>query len=295
MMKSMTAFGRAKATVNGKDITVEIRSVNSRYLDCNTKISRAFSFLEEKIKPYLQSAGVTRGKVDVSISVGVVESTGTEISIDECYARAYINALYTLRDRFHLPDDVTTLGVARNQDIFTFKKPEEDTELDWADIKSVLDTAIESFVTSREAEGANIEKDLREKIGYIKETTARISAISERNTKLHKDKLRDRIMKMLEDNNISIDEGRILTECAIFADKIAIDEEIVRLGSHFDAFERITGLDEAIGRKLDFLIQEMNREVNTIGSKSQDAEIAHLVVDVKTELEKIREQIQNIE
>ena len=159
----------------------------------------------------------------------------------------------------------------------------------------MLDAALERFVAAREAEGANIEKDLCDKVAFIKEIVSKIAAISERNTKLHKDKLHDRITKMLEDNNISIDEGRILTECAIFADKIAIDEEIVRLGSHFDAFGKMLKLAEPVGRKLDFLIQEMNREVNTIGSKSQDSEIAHLVVDVKTELEKIREQIQNIE
>lgn len=294
-MKSMTAFGRAKAMVNGREITVELRSVNSRYFECSVRISRIFSFLEEKIKPYLQAHGISRGKVDVSISVDVVETDGVEIALDESYLNPYLRALATLRDKYGLRDDVSVMSVASNREIFTVKKPEEDMEADWADLKSVLTPALESFLNARSAEGANIEADLKNKIASINETVSRIETLSINDVSTYKEKLRDRLTQMLADNKITIDENRILTECAIFADKVAIDEELVRLRSHFKAFGEICLSSEPVGRKLDFLIQEMNREINTIGSKCSNSDIAHLVVDVKTEIEKIREQIQNIE
>jgi uncharacterized protein (TIGR00255 family) len=295
MMKSMTAFGRARGEVGGKDITAEIKSVNSRYLDCSVKISRAYSFLEERVKPYLQSKGLTRGKVDVYIGVDVIESEGASISVDTALAEGYLSALRELRDRFSLRDDISVMSIARYTDIFTVKKPEEDAERDWLDVKSVLDTAVEQFLSAREREGANIEADLREKIRGIRSTVDRIEELSEGDASDYKQKLEERIRKMLSDNKITVDESRILTECAIFADKIAIDEELVRLRSHFGAFEEYAESREPVGRKLDFLLQEMNREINTIGSKCNNSNIARYVVDVKTELEKVREQIQNIE
>ena len=294
-MKSMTAFGRAKETVGGKDITVELRSVNSRYFDCNVKISRAFSYLEEKVKPYLQSRGIARGKLDVWVGVEVTESQGVEIALDAAYAKGYVDALRRLRDEFELTDDISVMQVARNQDIFCIKKPEEDAESDWQDILSVLAPAVDRFLAAREAEGANIERDLCEKVENIREIAKTISSLSAADVESYGEKLRTRLSQMLSDNKISIDENRILTECAIFADRVTIDEELVRLGSHFDAFTKMLASREPVGRKIDFLIQEMNREINTIGSKCQNAEIAHLVVQVKTEIEKIREQIQNIE
>ena len=294
-MRSMTAFGRSKETVGGKDITVELRSVNSRYFDCSVKISRAFSFLEEKVKPYLQSRGISRGKLDVWIGVEVTESEGVEISLDKAYAKGYIDALHRLRDEFGLADDISVMQVARNQEIFSVKKPEEDTESDWQDVLSVLSEAVDRFLAAREAEGANIQRDLCEKVSTIREVTETIRALSAKDVESYREKLRARLSQMLSDNKITVDEGRLLTECAIFADRVAIDEELVRLGSHFDAFTKMLDSREPIGRKIDFLIQEMNREINTIGSKCQNAEIAHLVVQVKTEIEKIREQIQNIE
>lgn len=294
-MKSMTAFGRARGEVGGKDITAEIKSVNSRYLDCSVKISRAYSFLEERVKPYLQSKGLTRGKVDVYIGVDVIESEGASISVDTALAEGYLSALRELRDRFSLRDDISVMSIARYTDIFTVKKPEEDAERDWLDVKSVLDTAVEQFLSAREREGANIEADLREKIRGIRSTVDRIEELSEGDASDYKQKLEERIRKMLSDNKITVDESRILTECAIFADKIAIDEELVRLRSHFGAFEEYAESREPVGRKLDFLLQEMNREINTIGSKCNNSNIARYVVDVKTELEKVREQIQNIE
>ena len=295
MMKSMTAFGRARGTQGGKDITAEIKSVNSRYLDCSVKLSRAFSFLEERIKPYLQSKGLTRGKVDIYIGVDVIESAQADITVDFALAEGYLNALRSIRDEFSLRDDISVMSLARYSDIFVVKKPEEDAEKDWADIAVVLDEAIEQFIIAREREGSNIENDLCAKIDGIRETVDKIEELSLGDTADYKVKLEERIRKMLSDNKISIDESRILTECAIFADKVAIDEELVRLRSHFDAFDEYTRSTEPVGRKLDFLMQEMNREINTIGSKCNNSNIARYVVDVKTELEKVREQIQNIE
>ncbi|MBQ8005610.1 MAG: YicC family protein [Clostridia bacterium] len=295
MMKSMTAFGRARGTAAGKDITAEIKSVNSRYLDCTVKISRAYSFLEERVKPYLLSKGLVRGKVDVYIGIEVVESEGAEIAVDTALAGTYLAALRKLRDTFDLKDDISVMGLARYNDIFMVKKPEEDAEKDWNDIKGVLDSAIDQFVSSRKSEGANIEADLLGKVKGIEATVDKIEELSLGDAADYRTKLEERIHKMLSDNNISIDESRILTECAIFADKIAIDEELVRLRSHFKAFREYADSAEPVGRKLDFLMQEMNREINTIGSKCNNSNIAHYVVDVKTELEKIREQIQNIE
>ena len=294
-MKSMTAFGRAKETVNGRDITVEIRSVNSRYFDCSVKISRVFSFLEERIKPFLQSKGISRGKVDVYIGVEVVDADGVEITLDRSYLNPYLRALYELRDEFGLADDISVMSVASNKEIFTVKKPEEDMEKDWEELLTVLEPAVASFLDGREREGANIEADLKAKVESIGETVTKIEALSAADVTSYQTKLHDKLTQMLSDNKISIDENRILTECAIFADRVAIDEELVRLRSHFKAFSEICELREPVGRKLDFLIQEMNREINTIGSKCSNADIAHLVVDVKTEIEKIREQIQNIE
>ena len=294
-MKSMTAFGRAKESVNGRDITVEIRSVNSRYFDCTVKISRVFSFLEERIKPFLQSKGISRGKVDVYIGVEVVDADGVEISLDHSYLRPYLKALYDLRDEFGLKDDISVMSVASNKEIFTVTKPEEDMEKDWEDLLTVLSPAVDSFLDARGREGENIEADIRSKVENISGVVEKIEALSASDITSYQSKLHDKLTQMLQDNKITIDENRILTECAIFADRVAIDEELVRLRSHFKAFSEICAISEPVGRKLDFLIQEMNREINTIGSKCSNSEIAHHVVDVKTEIEKIREQIQNIE
>ncbi len=295
MFRSMTAFGRARETVNGKDITAEIKSVNNRYFDCSVKITKLYSFLEDKIKQYLQTKGISRGKIEVYVGVDLLEQDGIEINLDTAYAQSYINALYKLRDTFDLKDDITVSRVASNRDIFTVKKPEDDIEKDWADIKAVLDVAIDQFIERRNTEGEKLCENIKEKIANIKEYLKVIEANSESDIKGYSKKLEDRILKFLNDNSVQIDEQRILTEVAIFADKVAIDEELVRLGSHFSAFDDIVASNEPSGRKLDFLLQEMNRETNTIGSKASNTETAHLVVNIKNELEKIREQIQNIE
>ncbi len=295
MIRSMTGFGRCRETVEGLDITVEIKSVNSRFLDCTAKISRAYGYLEERIKPYLISRGVTRGKVDVWISVEVMDSGSVEITADEGYLKGYLDALYTLRDKYGLRDDISVMTVARNHDIFQIKKPEEDIEHDWERVLTVLAKATDTFLTVREREGERLAEDLRTKMQNIKGAVDRIEELSALDVSTYRERLAERIREALGDCQITPDETRLLTECAIHADKVAVDEEMVRLRTHFDAFEEILSSGEPVGRKLDFLMQEMNREINTTGSKCSDAQIAHLVVDVKCELEKIREQIQNLE
>lgn len=295
MIRSMTAFGRCKATVGGKEITAEIKSVNNRYFDCSVRISRAYGYLEEKIKPYLTSRGISRGKVDVSITVETVSSDSVSVSVDEGYARGYIEALRELRDRFGLADDISVMTVARNSDVFTIRAPEADAERDWQDVLSVLSVAVDGFLAGREREGANLISDIRQKFARIRELVEEIGRRSAADVSGYRQKLEERLRAVLSDNGVQADESRILTECAIFADRVAVDEELVRLASHLDAFEEIAASDEPVGRKFDFLLQEMNREINTTGSKCSDAAIARLVVEVKNELEKIREQVQNIE
>ena len=295
MIRSMTGFGRCRETVEGLDITVEIKSVNSRFLDCTAKISRAYGYLEERVKPYLMSRGVTRGKVDVWISVDVMDSGSVEITTDEGYLQGYLNALYTLRDKYNLRDDISVMSVARNHDIFQIKKPDEDIEHDWERVLTVLAKAVDTFLTVREREGERLAEDLRGKMQNIKGAVDRIEELSLADVSTYRERLAERIREALSDCQITPDETRLLTECAIHADKVAVDEEMVRLRTHFGAFEEILCSGEPVGRKLDFLMQEMNREINTTGSKCSDAQIAHLVVDVKCELEKIREQIQNLE
>lgn len=293
----MTAFGRSRRTSSdgALDITAEIKSVNSRYLDCSVKLSRAYSCLEDKVKSYLTSSGVSRGKVEVYIGVDVLEKRGDTVVLDKAAAESYINALKELRDEFSLPDDITTMKVAENRDIFTTKRADEDLDSDWEEIKSVLAEAVDGFIAMRAAEGERLCTDVMKKAETIKASAAKVKELSENDIKSYPAKLEQRIKQLLSDFDVETTEQRILTEAAIFADKAAIDEELVRLDSHFKALDEIVHSDETAGRKLDFLVQEINREINTIGSKAGNSEIAHLVVEMKTELEKIREQIQNIE
>ena len=297
MQKSMTAFGRSRRTSSdgALDITAEIKSVNSRYLDCSVKLSRAYSCLEDKVKSYLTSSGISRGKVEVYIVVDVLEKRGDTVVLDKAAAESYINALKELRDEFSLPDDITTMKVAENRDIFTTKRADEDLDSDWEEIKTVLSEAVDGFIAMRAAEGERLCIDVMKKAETIKASAAKIKELSENDIKSYPAKLEQRIKQLLSDFDVETTEQRILTEAAIFADKAAIDEELVRLDSHFKALDEIVHSDETAGRKLDFLVQEINREINTIGSKAGNSEIAHLVVEMKTELEKIREQIQNIE
>ncbi|MBQ9071313.1 MAG: YicC family protein [Clostridia bacterium] len=295
MIKSMTAFGRAKLEGELRDIIIEMKSVNSRFFDCSVKLPRSLSYLEEKIKAYVQKNSISRGKVDVYVTVENHTSDIGEIAIDEVFAAKYVEALRALRDKFSLSDDISVMSVARNQDVFTYVKPEADLEGEWETVRSVLDEAIPGHKSMREAEGKRAFDDISAKIEHIRALSDEVEKISLSDTVGYRDKLEERLRKILGDNSIAIDENRLLTECAVWADKIAIDEELVRLRSHFGAFYEIASLPEPSGRKLDFLIQEINRETNTIGSKANNANIARIVVDMKGEIEKIREQIQNIE
>ena len=297
MLKSMTAFGRARAlsACGTKDITVELKSVNSRFLDCTVRLPRMYSFLEEKVKAYLTERGIVRGKIEVYIGVDVLEEEGTVITLDRALAASYIRALEELRDEFSLKDDISVMRVAANRDLFITKKAEDDLEKDWEDVRSVLSSAVDIFLAAREREGENLRVDILAKADKIKECAAQVKILSEADIVGHRDKLDARIHKLLDDHSIQIDEQRILTEAAIFADRAAIDEELVRLNSHFNGLEEIVNSPEPAGRRLDFLLQEMNRETNTIGSKCTDVRLARIVVDIKAELEKIREQTQNIE
>lgn len=295
-MRSMTAYGRATENIDGKDITVEIKSVNNRYLDCNVRVPKLYGFLEEKIRTYVQSGVISRGKVEIYLSIGETESRGTTISLDAPYLKSYLDALCRLRDEYSLRDDISVMSVAQNFNIFSVKQAEEDTEREWENVRKVLDAAIASFCAMREYEGENLKRDLLEKRANLERMHHKIADMAGDATEAYRARLESRLRQVLEERGIGgIDEARIVTECAMFADKTAIDEELVRLSSHFDSFDKALDSDESTGRRLDFILQEMNREVNTIGSKANNVEITNCVVDMKSELEKIREQIQNIE
>ncbi len=295
MIRSMTAYGRAGRTALGKDILVEIKSVNNRYFDMSVKLPRAYGFLEEKIKAYIGSNGIARGKIDVYVSVETLPGSGTEIALNEAYAAAYLKALRKLRDTFDIKDDISVMRMAQNRDIFAVGKQEESPEEDWDAVRPALDEALAQFLQMREAEGERLAADISEKKERIAAYLVEIEKRSSENTAAHYHKMLQRIRQLLADSQAAVEEGRLLTECAVFADKTAVDEETVRLRSHLHAFDAMLAEGGPVGRKLDFLLQEMNRETNTIGSKANDLEIAKLVIEIKSELEKIREQIQNIE
>lgn len=295
MIRSMTAFGRGKFEGSDKDITVELKSVNSRFFDCNVKMPRSLSFLEERVKAYIQKNAVSRAKVDCYITVDAHVGLAGSVDIDPAYVESYLTALHRLRDEFGLADDISVMSVARNSDVFVSKRAESDAEEDWAQLKEALDLAIAGYVAMRTEEGRKAEEDMRAKLALISSYVDEIEDISRTDTVGYRDKLEARLRQILGEGGVVIDENRLLTECAVWADKIAIDEELVRLRSHFGAFFDIASSADPSGRKLDFLMQEMNRETNTIGSKANNARIARIVVNVKGELEKIREQVQNVE
>ncbi len=293
MIKSMTGYGRAKKEIGGRNILVELKSVNNRYLDLTVKVPKLFGFLEEKIKGYLTTRGISRGKIELYCSIEILEEIGIRIELDHAYAKSYIDALRTLSAEFSLPDDISVMTVAQNRDIFSVKKADEDMEKEWQNVLPVLTEAVDAFIVSREREGANMKADILQKKANIEALAAKIAPLSAEDVKIQYAKIEGRVKQLLGD--VTVDESRLITECALMADKLAIDEELVRLASHFEAFEEIVESDAPVGRKLDFLLQEINRETNTIGSKANNIEIAKLVVEIKSELEKIREQIQNIE
>lgn len=295
MARSMTGYGRASNILSGKEILIEIKSVNSKFLDCNIKLPRLYGYLEEKIKGRMQEKGVIRGKIDILVCINEIENTDTQVHVDMGYAKSYIEACRELQAAFSLTDDITVMNIAKNPQIFTSLHVEDDAEAVWQDVKSVLDSALDGFVERRLAEGQRLADDLLSKKAQLEKLTDALEARADTYTANYRARLEGRLREVLEKLNVEVDSARILTECAIFADKTAIDEELVRLRSHFASFEEIFKLDEPIGRKLDFLLQEFNREVNTSGSKCSDAESAAIVVDMKVLIEKIREQVQNLE
>ena len=292
MVRSMTGFGRYTEVVDGRNIIVEIKSVNHRYFEFSSRVSRGYGFLDEKLKSYLQTK-IARGKVDVYVSVETLDDGEVQVLINHDLADAYVKALKELAARYDIQDDISVSTLSRYSDVFSVHKAPEDEEKVWNAVKVVLDQAYTSFMTMRETEGKKLEEDILSRAKSILAIVEKIEERSPQTLKEYRERLLARLQEMLGD--VKIDEQRVLTEAAIFADKIAIAEETVRLRSHFDQMKAMVSSGEAVGRKLDFLVQEMNREANTIGSKATDSQIAHMVVDIKAEIEKIREQIQNIE
>ncbi len=292
MVRSMTGFGRAKNQINGFDVTVEIKSVNHRYFEFSLRIPRAYNFLEEKIKSVL-SQKISRGKVEVSVMVDDLNQNSTVVEINREYADAYIKALTDLSKEYKIKNDLKVSTLANNSEMFKVRRVAATDDVIEAAIMPVLDEAIDSFINMRSVEGERLIKDVTDRTDFILSKVEFVESRSPQTVSAYKEKITQKIKEMLNDN--TVDESRILTEVAIFADKVAVSEETVRLRSHIKQFRDLLSSSEPVGRKLDFIVQEMNREANTIGSKAQDIEIAHTVVDIKSEIEKIREQIQNME
>ncbi len=292
MIRSMTGFGRAQDTVDGITATVEIKSVNHRYFDFSCRVPRNYGFLEEKLKSFIQSR-VTRGKIECYVQIEAQEAEECVVKINHSLAKGYIDALNELGTQYGLENDISVSVVARNHDIFSVHKSEADEDLIWKAVSTVASVAVASFVDMREREGEKLKNDILSRCDTILENVSFIEKRSPETVSEYNNKLLERMQNVL--NDVQVDEQRLLTEAAIFADKIAVAEETVRLRSHIEQMHMFMESDVAIGRKMDFLVQEFNREANTIGSKAQDVEIARKVIDIKAEVEKIREQVQNIE
>ena len=292
LVKSMTGYGRCVETVGGREFTVELRSVNNRYLDCTVKLPRVLSFAEDAVKQAVKNA-ISRGKVDVFVSMRAEGVSDTRVTLNAPLVEGYLAAMKEMAQRYGVADDISVSTLARMQDVFTVEREEVDEEQLLKDLMTVVDKAIAGYDAMRSAEGQALERDLRSRGETILELVAQVEAGSGETVSAYRARLESKLREVLA--NTSIDESRILTEAAIFADKVAVDEETVRLRSHLNQMNQMLASGGAIGRKLDFLLQEMNRESNTIGSKCSDVRLARIVVDIKAELEKIREQTQNIE
>ncbi|MBQ7817889.1 MAG: YicC family protein [Oscillospiraceae bacterium] len=288
----MTGYGRCVETVNGREFTVELRSVNNRYLDCNVKLPRSVSFAEDAVKQAVKTS-VSRGKVDVYITIKSETAEDTAISLNKAVLEGYLSAMRQMVTEFGVSDDISVSTVSRLPEVFSVEKPDVDEEQLLADLMGVVNKALEAYNAMRTTEGAALDADLRNRGNTILELVAQVEQGNAQTVVDYRARLEAKLREVLENTNI--DESRILTEAAIFADKVAVDEETVRLRSHLDQMNTMLTGGGAIGRKLDFLLQEMNREANTIGSKCTDVKLARIVVDIKAELEKIREQTQNIE
>lgn len=289
---SMTGFGRGTKSISGFEITVEIRAVNHKFFEFSSRIPRAYQFLDEKLKS-LCGSRISRGKVEASVLIEDISGNATELCINRAYADAYIAALRSFAKQYHLKDDIKASVIAGNSDIFVLKKKNIDEELITEAVLSAAGEALDRFVEMRAVEGKRLAEDVLSRADNILTKVAFVEERSPETVREYRARLEQKIRELL--NDASVDEQRLITETAVFADKIAVDEETVRLRSHIASLHALFEEGGVIGRKLDFLIQEMNRETNTIGSKCQDIEITKTVVDIKAEIEKMREQIQNIE
>ena len=292
MVMSMTGFGRAELSVGNRDIIVEIKSVNHRYFEFSCRTTRGYSFLEDKLKKYVNER-VSRGKVDMYVSVTENDDASVEVELNKPLASGYIEAMRTLAQDYHIREDISVSVLSRFNDIFQITRPPANEDAVFADVKVAVDAALERFLSMRQAEGEKLKEDI---LGRAQTIIGIVGEIEERSPQTVQE-YRERLYAKLKDvlQSSEIDDQRILTEAAVFADKVAVDEETVRLRSHFDQMKKFLESGEPVGRKLDFIVQEMNREANTIGSKVNDSALAHKVVDIKGEIEKIREQVQNIE
>lgn len=288
----MTGFGRAKYSENGLNITVEFKSVNHRYFEFTSRLPKGYMFLDEKLKSFCQQ-NISRGKVEAAVIIEDNSENAAVVEINAAYAGAYLAAVKDMSRRYGIKNDVKMSSLVANPELFTVKKQTLSEETVTAAVLKTAEEAMQSFISMREAEGERLKKDVKSRTDFILEKVAFVEERSPETVKAYREKLEQKIRELIGD--VQVDEQRLLTETAIFADKVAVAEETVRLKSHIKQFCSLLDSDDPIGRKLDFIVQEMNREANTIGSKAQDIEIAHTVVDIKSEIEKIREQIQNIE
>lgn len=292
MINSMTGYGRAQILLDGKDILVEIKSVNHRFFEFSLRAPRSMGYLEEPLKK-LTASRVARGKVEMSVTVVSAQEPPVSVKVNRQLAGQYVEALRGLARELGLGEDLCASHLLRIGDLFTLEKVPEDEETIARDVETVAREALESFCSMRGYEGRRLAGDLEEKLRILEQQVEQVERLSPATVEAYRARLTAKLKEVLEDRGL--DEQRIITEAAIFADRIAVDEETVRLYSHAAQFGSLLGSSEAAGRKLDFLVQEMNREINTIGSKAQDLEITNLVVEMKSLLEKIREQVQNVE
>ena len=292
MVSSMTGYGRGETVKENISVVVELRSVNHRYFEFSCRVPRGYVFLEDKLKTFCQQR-ITRGKVDLFLTLDVTASDNVVVEINHSLASGYVNAIKELSETYEINDGFSAINLSRFPDIFTVKSQALDEDNVWSVVEEAVSLALDGFTAMRAKEGKKLYDDVKSRVETILEKVAFIEERSPETVKAYREKLETRIREMLAD--ATVDEGRLLTETAIFADKVAVAEETVRLRSHIKQLMELLESDIAVGRKLDFIVQEMNREANTIGSKAQDIEIAHTVVDIKAEIEKIREQIQNIE
>ena len=292
MIKSMTGYGRAVETVNGREFTIEIRSVNNRYLDCSVKLPRILTFSEDAMKQAVKQH-ISRGKVDVYVSLRSEGGDEAQVSVNKAVLEGYLTAMRQISQEYGITDDISVSKLARMPEVLTIEKPQLDEEQLQNDLMTVMQKALCSYDAMRTTEGAALDRDLRSRGKTIIELVEQVEQGNGQTVADYRARLEAKLREVLE--NTALDESRILTEAAIFADKVAVDEETVRLRSHLEQMNTMLDAGGAVGRKLDFLLQEMNREANTIGSKCTDVRLARVVVDIKAELEKIREQTQNIE